>query len=166
VFEDYDDYHERIDDPDLNVDKNSVLVLKNVGPKGYPGMPEVGNMGLPTKVLKEGVRDMVRISDGRMSGTAYGTVVLHVAPESAIGGVLALVRDGDMIELDVPNRRLHLDVSDEELERRRAEWKAPAPHSDRGYLSMFLGHVMQADKGADFDFLIGQSGSEVPKPNH
>ena len=166
VFEDYDDYHARIDDPDLDVDKNSVLVLKNVGPKGYPGMPEVGNMGLPKKVLEEGVRDMVRISDGRMSGTAYGTVVLHVAPESAVGGVLALVQDGDMIELDVSQRRLHLDVPEDELERRRAAWEPPPPHTDRGYLSMFLDHVLQADKGADFDFLIGKSGSEVPKPNH
>ena len=166
VFEDYDDYHDRIDDPNLDVDKNSVLVLKNVGPKGYPGMPEVGNMGLPTRVLQEGVRDMVRISDGRMSGTAYGTVVLHVAPESAVGGVLALVQDGDMIELDVPNRRLHLDVAEEELAKRREAWKAQPKHMERGYVSMYLDHVMQADKGADFDFLLGKSGSDVPKPNH
>ena len=166
VFEDYDDYHDRIDDPALNVDKDSVLVLKNVGPKGYPGMPEVGNMGLPKKVLQEGVRDMVRISDGRMSGTAFGTVVLHVAPESAVGGALALVQDGDMIELDVPNRRLHLDVPDEELARRRADWETPEKAMERGYVSMYLHHVMQADKGADFDFLIGKSGSEVPRPNH
>jgi dihydroxy-acid dehydratase len=166
VFEDYDDYHDRVDDPKLNVTKDSVLVLKNVGPKGYPGMPEVGNMGLPTKVLEQGVRDMVRISDGRMSGTAYGTVVLHVSPESAVGGNLALVRDGDMIELDVANRRLHLDVPDAELNRRRAGWKPRAPHTDRGYVSMYLNHVMQADTGADFDFLKGKSGSDVPNPNH
>ena len=166
VFEDYDDYHERIDDPNLDVDKHSVLVLKNVGPKGYPGMPEVGNMGLPKKVLEEGVRDMVRISDGRMSGTAFGTVVLHVAPESAVGGVLALVEDGDMIELDVPNRTLNLEVSEEELERRRANWTPPELSMNRGYVHMYLNHVMQADKGADFDFLIGNSGSEVPRPNH
>ncbi len=166
VFEDYDDYHDRIDAPDLDVDKNSVLVLKNVGPKGYPGMPEVGNMGLPKKILEEGVRDMVRISDGRMSGTAYGTVVLHVAPESAVGGVLALVEDGDFIELDVPNRTLHLDVPDEELERRRANWTPPEHAMSRGYVHMYLNHVMQADKGADFDFLMGKSGSEVPRPNH
>ena len=127
VFEDYEDYHERIDSPDLDVDKDCIMVLKNVGPKGYPGMPEVGNFGLPKKVLDEGVRDMIRISDGRMSGTAYGTVILHVAPESAIGGNLALVQDGDMIELDVENRRLHLDVSEEELQRRRDAWQA-APH--------------------------------------
>lgn len=166
VFEDYDDYHERIDNPTLAIDKDSIIVLKNVGPKGYPGMPEVGNVGLPTKVLEEGVRDMIRISDGRMSGTAFGTVVLHVSPESAIGGVLALVQDGDMIELDVKNRRLHLDVSDEALEKRRAAWKPNAPHTDRGYVSMYMNHIMQADKGADFDFLVGKSGSDVPKPNH
>ncbi len=166
VFEDYEDYHARIDDPDLDVDKDAVLVLKNVGPKGYPGMPEVGNVGLPKKVLEQGVRDMVRISDGRMSGTAYGTVVLHVAPESAIGGVLALVQDGDMIQLDVPNRKLHLDVPDEEIARRRAAWKPPEQAMNRGYVSMYLNHVMQADQGADFDFLVGASGSPVPKPNH
>ena len=166
VFEDYDEYHDRIDDPDLEVDKDSVLVLKNVGPRGYPGMPEVGNMGLPKKVLEQGVRDMVRISDARMSGTAFGTVVLHVAPESAIGGVLALVQNGDLIELDVPNRRLHLHVSDDELERRRSAWMPPDASMERGYVRMYMNHVMQADKGADFDFLIGASGSEVPKPNH
>ncbi len=166
VFEDYDDYHARVDDPDLAIDKNSVIVLKNVGPKGYPGMPEVGNVGLPKKVLEEGVRDMIRISDGRMSGTAYGTVVLHVSPESAVGGVLALVQDGDMVELDVANRRLHLDVPEDELERRKAGWSERPAHTDRGYVSMYMNHVMQADKGADFDFLIGKSGSKVPKPNH
>ncbi|MFK7844016.1 MAG: L-arabinonate dehydratase [Rhodothermales bacterium] len=166
VFEDYEHYHARIDDPALDIDENSVIVLKNVGPKGYPGMPEVGNAQLPKKVLEKGVRDMIRISDGRMSGTAYGTVVLHVSPESAVGGVLALVEDGDMVELDVENRRLQLDVSDEELEKRRAKWSPLAPHTDRGYVSMYMNHVMQADKGADFDFLVGKSGSDVPKPNH
>ncbi len=166
VFEDYDDCHARIDDPDLEITKDSVIVLKNVGPRGYPGMPEVGNVGLPKKVLEQGVRDMIRISDGRMSGTAYGTVVLHVSPESAVGGVLALVENGDVVELDVKNRRLHLDVPDAELEARRAAWTPPAPHTDRGYVSMYMSHVMQADKGADFDFLIGGSGSDVPKPNH
>jgi dihydroxy-acid dehydratase len=166
VFEDIDDYHDRIDDPDLDVEKDSVLVLKNVGPKGYPGMPEVGNMSLPQKLLKEGVRDMVRISDARMSGTAFGTSVLHVAPESAIGGTLALVQDGDPIELDVPGRRLHLDVSEDELARRRGAWEPPPPHSERGYVSMYLDHVMQANKGADFDFLVGQSGSAVGRANH
>lgn len=166
VFEDIDDYHERIDDPDLDVDKNSVLVLKNVGPKGYPGMPEVGNMSLPQKLLREGVRDMVRISDARMSGTAFGTSVLHVAPESAVGGTLALVQNGDPIELDVPGRRLHLDVSEDELARRRDAWAPPVPHSERGYVSMYLDHVMQANEGADFDFLVGRSGSAVGRANH
>ncbi|MBV7332907.1 dihydroxy-acid dehydratase [Chloroflexi bacterium TSY] len=166
VFEDIDDYHERIDSPELDVDKNSVLVLKNVGPKGYPGMAEVGNMGLPKKLLEEGVRDMVRISDGRMSGTAFGTVILHVAPEAAVGGTLALVQNGDMIELDVKERRLHLDVSDEELARRRELWQPLAPHMERGYVSLYTSHVQQADKGADFDFLVGQSGSAVPRDLH
>lgn len=166
VFEDMDDYHARIDDPDLDIDKECVLVLKNVGPKGYPGMPEVGNMGLPKKLLEQGITDMVRISDGRMSGTAFGAVVLHVAPESAIGGTLALVQEGDMIELDVPNRRLHLDVAEDELERRRQAWDAPALHTERGYVRMYLDHVMQANEGADFDFLVGASGSAVPRANH
>ncbi len=166
VFEDIDDYHTRIDDPDLDVDASCVLVLKQVGPKGYPGMPEVGNFGLPAKLLKEGVEDMVRISDGRMSGTAFGTVVLHAAPESAIGGTLALVQDGDMIELDVPNRRLHLDVPEEELAQRKAAWQPRQKHTERGYVSMFLDHVQQADLGADFDFLRGSSGSAVPHGNH
>ena len=166
VFADIDDYHARIDDPELDVDASCVLVLKQVGPKGYPGMPEVGNFGLPAKLLKEGVEDMVRISDGRMSGTAYGTVVLHVAPESAIGGNLALVQNGDMIELDVPNRRLHLDVTDEELTKRKAAWQPRHKHTERGYVRMFLDHVQQADLGADFDFLRGSSGSAVPHGNH
>lgn len=166
VFENIDDYHARIDDPDLDVDENSVMVMKMVGPVGYPGMPEVGNMGLPKKLLEKGVRDLVRISDARMSGTAYGTVVLHVAPESAIGGPLGLVQNGDWIELDVAARRLHLDVSDTEMARRRANWQ-PAPQPvERGYVSMFLRHVQQANKGADFDFLVGKSGSEVSKESH
>ena len=166
VFEDIDDYHARIDDPDLEVDKDSVLVLKNVGPKGYPGMPEVGNMGLPQKLLAQGVRDMVRISDGRMSGTAFGAVVLHTAPESAVGGTLALVQNGDFVELDVPNRRLHLDVSDEELARRRDAWQSLPPHDHRGYVTLYTQHVQGADKGADFDFLVGKSGSAVPRDSH
>ncbi len=166
VFADINDYHARIDDPDLDVDASCVLVLMQVGPKGYPGMPEVGNFGLPAKLLKEGVEDMVRISDGRMSGTAYGTVVLHVSPESAIGGTLALVQNGDMIELDVPNRRLHLDVADEELDRRKAAWQPRPPHTERGYVSLFLEHVQQADLGADFDFLRGGSGAAVSRGNH
>lgn len=166
VFEDIDDYHARVDDPDLEVDKSCVLVLKQVGPKGYPGMPEVGNFHIPAKLLKEGVSDMIRISDGRMSGTAFGTVVLHVAPESAIGGTLALVQNGDMIELDVPNRRLQLDLSEEELARRRAAWRPRPPYTERGYVSMFLEHVQQANLGADFDFLVGKSGADVPHGNH
>ena len=166
VFETIEDYHERIDSPDLDVDASSVLVLQNVGPVGYPGMAEVGNMGLPKKLLEKGVRDIVRISDGRMSGTAYGTVVLHVAPEAAIGGNLALVRDGDEIELDVEGRRLHLDISDEELSRRRANWQPPASHDTRGYVSLYVDHVLQADKGVDFDFLVGKSSSVVTRECH
>lgn len=166
VFENVDDLHARIDDPDLDVDETSILVLKNAGPKGYPGMPEVGNMPLPSKLLKKGVRDMVRISDGRMSGTAFGTVFLHVAPESAVGGALALVQDGDEIMVDVEARKLELKVSSEELERRRKEWKQPESPYHRGYVQMYVNHVMQADKGADLDFLTGSSGAEVPSDNH
>ena len=166
VFEDIDDYKARVDDPDLEVDETSVLVLKGCGPKGYPGFPETGNMGLPAKLLRRGVTDMVRISDARMSGTAYGTVVLHTAPEAADGGPLALVENGDEIELDVPARRLALHVPDEELARRRAAWRPPAPHSDRGYLRLYLDHVQQADTGADLDFLVGGSGAGVPRESH
>lgn len=166
VFESIEELHERIDDPNLDVDETCVLVLKNCGPKGYPGMAEVGNMPLPPKVLEKGITDMVRISDARMSGTAYGTVVLHVAPEAAAGGPLALVQEGDMVELDVPNRRLHLDVSEEELARRRAQWQAPAPAMSSGYQKLYVDHVMQADKGADFDFLVGCRGAEVPRESH
>lgn len=166
VFADVEDYHARIDDPGLAIDENSVMVLKGVGPRGYPGMPEVGNMGLPKKLLEKGVRDVVRISDGRMSGTAFGTVVLHVAPESAIGGTLALVQNGDMIELDVPNRRLHLAVEESELARRRAAWHPLPPRSERGYVSMYINHVMQANTGADLDFLVGKSGSVVDRESH
>ncbi len=166
VFEDTDDYHARIDDPELDVDENSVLVLKNAGPKGYPGMPEVGNLGLPAKLLARGVRDMVRISDGRMSGTAFGTVVLHVTPESAVGGNLALAESGDQITLDVPSRSLELKVSEAELARRRAAWQAPPPHMDRGYVSLYTSHVQQANLGADFDFLRGGSGAATPKDSH
>src|SRR5579864_7176234 len=158
VFESYQDLMERVDDPDLEVDESSVLVLKSAGPKGAPGMPEWGDMPIPAKLLKTGVRDMVRLSDARMSGTAYGTVVLHVSPEAAIGGTLALVRDGDFIELDVPNRRLYLDVSDEELARRRANWKAPEPAMKGGYQELYVQRVTQANVGADFDFLVGCRG--------
>jgi dihydroxy-acid dehydratase len=141
-------------------------VLKNCGPRGYPGMAEVGNMPLPPKVLRKGITDMVRISDARMSGTAYGTVVLHTAPEAAAGGPLALVQDGDLIELDVPARRLHLHVSDEELARRRAEWKAPEPPLQSGYWKLYVDHVTQADEGVDLDFLVGRRGAFVPRDNH
>jgi L-arabonate dehydrase len=167
VFENIEDYHARIDDPSLDIDETCVMVLKNVGPVGYPGMPEVGNMALPKRMLDKGVTDMVRISDGRMSGTAYGTVVLHVSPESAIGGTLALVENGDWIELDVRGKRLHLDVTDEELKRRRSTWRSVAlPHTDRGYSSLYVRHVQQADKGADLDFLIGGSGSDPGRDSH
>ena len=166
VFESIEDYHARIDDPDLDIDETCIMVLKGVGPVGYPGMPEVGNLDLPEKLIKKGVKDMVRISDGRMSGTAYGTVVLHVSPESSIGGNLALVQNGDMIELDVKNRRLVLDVPPEELAKRRKAWKIQEPAADRGYVKMFIEHVQQAHLGCDFDFLIGGSGSEVLRDLH
>lgn len=166
VFENIEDYHARIDDPELEVDASSVLVLKYVGPKGYPGMPEVGNMGLPKKILENGTKDMVRISDGRMSGTAYGTAFLHVSPESYAGGNLALVRNGDIIEVDVKNKRLHLDVSDEELERRRKNWNPPPHEYDRGYVSLYIKHVEQSHLGADLDFLAGKSGSTVKRESH
>ena len=157
VFEDHEDLHRRVYDPSLPVDETSVLVLKHVGPKGAPGMPEWGAAPIPARLLKQGVKDMVRISDARMSGTSYGTVVLHVAPESAVGGPLALVRDGDEIELDVPKRRLTLRVSDEELARRRAAWTPRPPTLTRGYGRLFLDHVLQADEGCDFDFLRGKT---------
>jgi dihydroxy-acid dehydratase len=166
VFEDSDDFHQRIDDDALDVDETCILVLKNCGPKGYPGMAEVGNMPLPPKVLKKGITDMVRISDARMSGTAYGTVVLHTVPEAAAGGTLALVRNGDLITLDVAARRLHLHVDDAELARRRADWKPPVPRLDSGYWKLYIDHVLQADEGADLDFLRGQRGCFVPKDNH
>jgi dihydroxyacid dehydratase/phosphogluconate dehydratase len=149
------------------VDADCVLVLKGCGPKGYPGMAEVGNMGLPPKVLKTGVTDMVRISDARMSGTAYGTAVLHVSPEAAAGGTLALVQDGDMIELDVEARRLHLDVSDAVLAARQAAWRAPQPVvPPGGYAHLYIDHVQQADQGADLDFLVGCRGHAVPRESH
>jgi dihydroxy-acid dehydratase len=166
VFENIEDLHIRIEDPDLDIDATCIMVLKNCGPKGYPGMAEVGNMPLPPKVLKQGITDMVRISDARMSGTAYGTVVLHTAPEAAAGGTLALVQNGDMIELNVPERRLHLDMSDEELARRRALWTPPGPPMDRGYCRLYVDHVLQADQGVDFDFLVGKSGAAVARNAH
>jgi L-arabonate dehydrase len=166
VFESMEDYHARIDDPQLDITARSVIVLKGVGPKGYPGMPEVGNVDLPRKLIQQGVKDMVRISDGRMSGTAYGTVVLHVSPESTIGGTLALVRNGDEIELDVANRRLQLHVAADELEKRRLAWKAPEPLATRGYVRLYIDHVQQAEKGADLDVLVGKSGSHVERDLH
>lgn len=166
VFESMEDYHQRIDDPNLDIDENSVIVLKGVGPKGYPGMPEVGNVDLPEKLLKQGVKDMVRISDGRMSGTAAGTVILHVAPESAVGGTLALVKNGDIIMLDVAARKLHLEISDEELQQRKANWVQPEPMAVRGYVKFYIDHVQQADQGCDLDILRGGSGSEVTRDLH
>src|SRR5437773_10652383 len=152
VFEDIDDLNARIDDPQLEVNADDILVLKNCGPKGYPGFPEVGNFALPAKILKQGITDMVRISDARMSGTAYGTVVLHTAPEAAAGGPLALVRNGDLIELDVAKRKLLLHVSAQELARRRKAWKPPKPPMARGYWKLYVEHVNQASDGADLDF--------------
>ncbi len=167
VFESIEHYKTRINDPELDVDENCVLVLKNCGPKGYPGMAEVGNMGLPPKLLQHGVTDMVRISDARMSGTAYGTVVLHACPEAAVGGPLAFVRDGDTIELDVERRVLRLDVADDELARRRSAWRPPESLSKAsGYAQLYVRHVMQAHEGADFDFLLGCRGDAVPRESH
>jgi dihydroxy-acid dehydratase len=166
VFNDIEDLHRRIDDPALDVNPDDLLVLRNCGPRGYPGFPEVGNFALPAKVLKQGVTDMVRISDARMSGTAYGTVVLHAAPEAAAGGPLALVENGDVIELDVEARRLQLQVSDDELARRRANWKAPAAHATRGWVKLYCDTVQQADRGVDLDFLVGSSGAPVARESH
>ncbi|MBO9638209.1 MAG: dihydroxy-acid dehydratase [Siphonobacter aquaeclarae] len=166
VFEDIDDYKARVDDPDLDIDETCIMVLKNVGPRGYPGMPEVGNMTLPKKIIEKGVHDMIRISDGRMSGTGFGTVVLHVSPEAAVGGNLALVQNGDLITLDVPNRSLHLHVSDEELDTRRKEWQPLNLGYDRGYVNLYLRHVQQSHEGADLDFLVGNSGTWKLRDSH
>lgn len=166
VFENIEAYKARIDDPNLEVDETSILVLKNVGPKGYPGMPEVGNMTLPVKLLEKGVKDMVRISDGRMSGTGFGTVVLHVSPEAMLGGNFSVIESGDLISLDVPARSLHLHVSDEELERRKAQRQTAPLAIDRGYVRLYIDHVQQAHLGADLDFLKGCSGSEVLRDSH
>jgi dihydroxy-acid dehydratase len=168
VFESIEDLRARIDDPALDVDESSILVLKGCGPKGYPGMPEVGNMPLPRKLLERGVRDMLRISDARMSGTAFGTVVLHVAPEAQAGGPLAMVQNGDEIVLDGPNRRLELLISPEELAGRAALWQRRQPPSrySRGYYRLYVEHVLQADRGCDLDFLTGSSGSTVERESH
>ncbi len=166
VFEDIDDYKKRIDNPELEVDENSILVLKNVGPIGYPGMPEVGNMALPKKLLAKGIHDIIRISDGRMSGTGFGTVILHASPEAALGGNFAVVKSGDIISLDVPNRSLKLEVSDEELQNRKRNWKPIHKKYDRGYVRLYQEHVEQAHLGADMDYLKGGSGSEVSRDSH
>ncbi len=166
VFESIEDYHAKVDDPDLDIDETCVMVLKGCGPKGYPGMPEVGNFGLPRKILEKGVRDMVRISDARMSGTAFGTVVLHTAPESAAGGPLAVVKNGDMISLDVPNRSLTLEIDDAEMEKRLKLWVQPESEYTRGYYRLYIDTVLQADQGADFDFLVGKSGPAVTRDAH
>ncbi|XQM39289.1 Dihydroxy-acid dehydratase (plasmid) [Cupriavidus sp. H19C3] len=166
VFENSEHMHERLDDEALDVDEDCVLVLKNCGPRGYPGMAEAGNMPLPPKLLRKGITDMVRISDARMSGTAYGTVILHVAPEAAAGGSLALVQDGDLVELDVEARKLHLHVTDDELARRRAAWQPPQAPMERGWTRLYFEHVQQANRGADLDFLVGKSGAGIPKDNH
>jgi dihydroxy-acid dehydratase len=165
VFESIEEFHARINDDGLDIDESCIMVLKNCGPRGYPGMAEVGNMMLPPKVLRKGVNDMVRISDARMSGTAYGTVVLHACPEAAAGGPLALVQSGDMVTLDVPRRVLRLDVEDHALAARRAKW-TPPPLPDRGWVRLYVEHVQQADKGADLDFLVGRSGSHVARDSH
>lgn len=166
VFDSIEDFNARIDDPDLDVDATSVMVLRNCGPRGYPGMAEVGNMPLPKKLLERGTTDMLRISDARMSGTAYGTVVLHVAPEAAMGGVLALVQDGDLITLDVEMRCLTLNVDEAELRLRKSKWRPPQNSTSRGYVKLYVERVMQADQGADFDFLVGKSGSAVARDSH
>jgi dihydroxy-acid dehydratase len=166
VFENIEDYKARIDDDALDVDENSILVLKNVGPRGYPGMPEVGNMGLPKKLLQQGITDMVRISDGRMSGTGFGTVVLHASPEAAAGGNFAVIQTGDLITLDVPKRSLTVDLSDAELQRRKENFKPLPPVAARGYVSLYIKHVQPAHLGADMDFLVGGSGDKVTRDSH
>jgi dihydroxy-acid dehydratase len=166
VFESIEDYHARIDDPKLNIDESCVMVLKHCGPRGYPGMPEVGNMSLPKKILERGITDMVRISDARMSGTAYGTVVLHVAPEAAVGGPLALVRDGDLISLNVEARTLTLGLAASELAGRRAQWKAPVSAAMLGYQWLHVEHTLQADRGCDLDFLVGRRSAGIPRESH
>ena len=166
VFENIEDFKARIDAPELDVDENSVLVLKNVGPRGYPGMPEVGNMGIPSKLLEKGIRDMVRISDGRMSGTGFGTIVLHVSPEAANGGKFAVIKTGDIITLDVPNRKLNINITEEEFAERKKSFRFLPPVANRGYVKLYIDHVQQAHLGADLDFLTGGSGSTVVRDSH
>jgi L-arabonate dehydrase len=165
VFDSIEDFYARINDDALDIDEDSVMVLRNCGPRGYPGMAEVGNMPLPPKVLRKGITDMVRISDARMSGTAYGTVVLHVAPEAAAGGPLALVQSGDIVTLDVAKKLVNMEVDEAILAARRAKWKPPQL-PERGYLRLYIEHVQQADKGADLDFLVGTSGAPVARDSH
>jgi L-arabonate dehydrase len=165
VFETIEDFHTRIDEETLDIDETCVMILKNCGPHGYPGMAEVGNMPLPPKLLRQGVKDMVRISDARMSGTAYGTVILHASPEAAVGGVIALAQTGDMVTLDVPGRLVQLEVDERVLAERRANWVPPAP-PERGWMRLYIEHVLQAHQGADLDFLVGGSGAAVPRDNH
>jgi dihydroxy-acid dehydratase len=164
VFKDYNDMSARIDDPNLNVDASSVIVLQSAGPQGAPGMPEWGQLPIPQKLLKQGVRDMVRVSDARMSGTSYGACVLHVAPESHVGGALAFVQDGDEIRLDIEGRRIDLLISEEEMARRKAAWRAPEPKFQRGYGTLYLKHIQQADKGCDFDFLLPEGAQSDGEP--
>jgi dihydroxy-acid dehydratase len=166
VFDSPEDYYAVSDNDGFDIDPNDVILVRYCGPKGYPGMPEVSNVALPAKLLRRGVKDMVRICDGRMSGTGFGTVVLHVSPEAAVGGPLALVQTGDVVELDVPARSLHVDVPDEELARRREAWVPPQPKATSGYTWLYIEHVLQAEQGADFDFLIGSRGHEVPRDSH
>jgi len=166
VFDSIEEYNASRDDPDLGVDAGTVLVVRNAGPRGYPGMPEVGNLQLPRVLLERGIYDVVRVSDARMSGTAYGTVVLHVAPEAAVGGPLSLVRSGDWVALDVPGRSINVELTDAELQRRRLEARPAAPEPERGYAKLFVDHVLQADRGVDFDFLVGSSGHAVPRESH
>ena len=165
VFDTIEDLHARVNDENLDIDENCVMVLRNCGPRGYPGMAEVGNMPVPAKLLRKGITDIVRVSDARMSGTAYGTVVLHVSPEAAVGGPLALVRSGDMITLDVAARVIRVEVDDETLAQRRAEW-TPPPAPKRGWAKLYVDHVLQADEGADLDFLTGCSGAAIPRESH
>jgi dihydroxy-acid dehydratase len=166
VFENIDDYKSRVDDPDLDIDETSVMVLKNVGPKGYPGMPEVGNMSIPKKLLDKGITDMVRISDGRMSGTGFGTVVLHISPEASLGGTFAVIQDGDIIQLDFKNRSLNVQLPDEVIAQRKKQLKLNTDFATRGYVYLYQNHVEQAHLGADLDFLKGGSGSEIHKDSH
>jgi L-arabonate dehydrase len=165
VFENVEELHAKVNDDSLDIDENCVMVLKNCGPRGYPGMAEVGNMPIPAKLLRKGVTDMVRVSDARMSGTAYGTVVLHVSPEATAGGPLSLVHPGDMITLDVPGRLIQVDVDDRTLAQRRADW-TPPPGPQRGWAKLYFDHVLQAHEGCDLDFLVGCSGAPIPRDSH